>query len=199
MLIVGIISSVITLLLKALLDYLQEGAKDKRERKKLLFQRKTDAAEKAMSWYQEVFDCFVFMQAACDELKDGYTPQAYSKYMMSSQKANKLHDKTAINLNPLYLYFDFSKIENSHGVSDSFFRIYRIQKEIIELDIKVKKLINSGSTMDSKDVSILMNQGRPYFTKLSEELIIQIDSITEIQKSLRKDYICCSTRHKGDK
>ena len=61
MIIAGAIGSAITLLLTALLDYLKERYRAKIEIQKLVFQRRTDAVEKAISWYQEAIDCYRMM------------------------------------------------------------------------------------------------------------------------------------------
>lgn len=58
MIIAGAIGSAITLLLTALLDYLKERYRAKIEIPKLVFQRRTDAVERAISWYQEAIDCY---------------------------------------------------------------------------------------------------------------------------------------------
>ena len=53
MIVVAILGSTITLLITAVIDYFKEKHLSKLEKQKLVFQRKTDAAEKAMSWYQK--------------------------------------------------------------------------------------------------------------------------------------------------
>ena len=53
MIIAGAIGSAITLLLTALLDYLKERYRAKIDMRKIVFQRKTDVVERAVSWYQE--------------------------------------------------------------------------------------------------------------------------------------------------
>lgn len=56
MVIAGVIGSAITLLLTAIFDYLKERYQAKIEIQKIIFQRKTDAAENAISWLQESMD-----------------------------------------------------------------------------------------------------------------------------------------------
>lgn len=50
MIVAGIIASSITLLLTAILDLCKDRFREKLEFKKLIFQRKTDSVEKAISW-----------------------------------------------------------------------------------------------------------------------------------------------------
>lgn len=52
MIIAGVIGSVITLLITAIIDYYKERYMYNMEMRKMVFQRQTDAAEKAMSWFQ---------------------------------------------------------------------------------------------------------------------------------------------------
>ena len=194
MVIISILSSAATLLFKAFLDFLQEGAKDKRERKQLILQRKTDAAEKAMSWHQEAIDCFSFMQMACGELILGYGPQAYAKYQYAVQKMQKLSAEAPKNLNPLYLYFDASQVEQKYDATSSLNRMIFFQNEIAGIGLKIQELIEEGYSVDSEEIEELMNQEKPFLEKLSRELDIQIKSMADIQKTLRKDYAIYSIK-----
>ena len=194
MVIISILSSAATLLFKAFLDFLQERAKDKRERKQLILQRKTDAAEKAMSWYQEAIDCFSFMQMACGELILGYGSQAYAKYQYAVQKMQKLSAETPKNLNPLYLYFDASQVEQKYDATSSLNRMIFFQNEIAGIGLKIQELIEEGYSVDSEEIEELMNQEKPFLEKLSRELDIQIKSMADIQKTLRKDYAIYSIK-----
>lgn len=61
MIIAGALGSVITLLLTALLDLFKARYMAKLEMKKLLFQRKTDAVENAISCLHESVVCYRMM------------------------------------------------------------------------------------------------------------------------------------------
>lgn len=51
----GVIGSVITLVIKTIIDMMNSRNQYKRELKQQVFQRKTDAVKKAISWYQKKF------------------------------------------------------------------------------------------------------------------------------------------------
>ena len=188
MVIISLLTSAITLFLKAWLDYLLEGTKDKEERKKLILQRKTDAAEKAMSWFQEAIDSYLFLQMACDELLSGYNLQAYAKYSYAAQKMQKLSDGTSNDLHPLYLYMDVSQIEQKHDATSSLYRINFFMNEIANLGLKRQELLENGCSLESEEIKGLIVQAKPILENLSKELDIQISSMADIQKTLRKDY-----------
>ena len=52
----GLIGSLITIIIQAVINALSERIKYKRELRALVFKRKTEIVEKAMSWYQESLD-----------------------------------------------------------------------------------------------------------------------------------------------
>ncbi len=86
MIIAGVIGSAITLLLTALLDYLKERYRTKIEIQKLLFHRKADTVENAVSWLQEGIDCLRMMQSACDDIEEEYNPIVYERLLKSAYK-----------------------------------------------------------------------------------------------------------------
>lgn len=90
MIISGIIGSVITLICTAIIDLFKEKYKSNVELKKMVFQRQTDAAEKAMSWLQESLDCFRMLQFACAEINENLNPLAFRKLSNTSKQADKL-------------------------------------------------------------------------------------------------------------
>ena len=91
MIIAGVIGSVITLLITAIIDYYKERYKSSIEMRKMVFQRQTDAAEKAMSWFQESIDCFRMLQMACNEITEKYNPITVGKIMGAVKQADKLY------------------------------------------------------------------------------------------------------------
>lgn len=189
MIVISLLSSAITLLLKAFIDYMLENRKDKSELKKLMFQRKTDAVENAMSWYQEAIDCFSTMQMACEVLKEDFNTIDYSRYVLASQKAKALSEETAKRLNPLYLYYDVTQIEQKYDTTNSLYYIFNAVKEISKLDQKAKELSEEGLAPDSIEIKNVMNQGKSFFDGLYKALGIHIESMANLQKRLRLEYI----------
>ena len=87
----GFIGAVFALLLAVLMDYLKERFRSKMEMKRMVFQRQTDAAERAMSWYQEGIDSLRMLKMACDEVELDYNSATWMKFVTSSNKMNKLY------------------------------------------------------------------------------------------------------------
>ncbi|MBQ7945899.1 MAG: hypothetical protein IJ280_04215, partial [Bacteroidales bacterium] len=88
MIIAGIVGSVITLLLTAILDYLKEIHHNRIELKKILFQRKLEVVEKAMSWYQETLDMYYMLQTALKEYDKDCNPITVQKIQVACMKSN---------------------------------------------------------------------------------------------------------------
>ena len=195
MVLVGLFSSAFTLILKAFIDILTEGEKNKRELYKLMFQRKTDAVENAMSWYQESFDCLSAMRLACIELRNNLNTVDYSRFLISSQKAMKVSEEAPTRLNPLYLYYSPSEIEQNYETTTSLYYISSAQKEIYDIGQKILGLSENGILPESKEIKELMHQAQPIFDGLIRAIDVQIKTIVEIQKRLRVEYQDYSFKH----
>lgn len=188
MIVISLLSSAITLLLKAFLDNKSEKRKNRMELQKQVFQRKTDAVENAMSWYQEAIDCFSTMQMACKGLKEDFNTFDYSLYILTAQKVKQLSEETAEKLNPLYLYYNVSRIEQQFDTTHSLYYIIYALKEISNLDQKARELSEKGFAPDSIEIKNVMNQGKVLFDGLYKALDVHIESMANIQKRLRLEY-----------
>ena len=158
------------------------------ELQKQVFQRKTDAVENAMSWYQEAIDCFSTMQMACKGLKEDFNTFDYSLYILTAQKVKQLSEETAEKLNPLYLYYNVSRIEQQFDTTHSLYYIIYALKEISNLDQKARELSEKGFAPDSIEIKNVMNQGKVLFDGLYKALDVHIESMANIQKRLRLEY-----------
>ncbi len=87
---VGLGSSLITLIVTKIIDYRHEKKRFKRELFKLVFERKTNVVEKAMSWYQEAIDNYFLLQMSCDAYKEGLEEYAFARLIIASQQSDKL-------------------------------------------------------------------------------------------------------------
>lgn len=188
MIVAAILGSTITLLITAVIDYFKEKYRYKMEKHKLVFQRKTDAAEKAMSWYQEGADCLMMMQSACSDMEATFNPITSTKLIQSANQANQLYKETSLRLNPLYLYFDFRKIEEKHNVYSSMNFINETLAKIGEYGERAKQLRLNGKDDDSNDILELKSKSFSLFNELSKAFQDQIESIAAIQEELRKQY-----------
>lgn len=188
MIIAGVIGSAITLLLTAFLDYLKERYRAKIEIQKLLFHRKVDTVENAVSWLQEGIDCLRMMQSACNDIEEEYNPTVYERLLKSAIQANKLFEDTGKFLNRIYLYYNFADIENKYNTIESWDYINFAITEIGKLDQKALGLRNNGFSDDSEEIKLLRIQAINLFRNLSKSLNANIDSMVEILSKLRKEF-----------
>lgn len=186
--IAGVIGSSITLLLTALFDYLKEKHRAKIDMRKLVFQRKTDVVERAVSWYQEAIDCYRMMQSACNAMEEKYNPTTYSRLVLSFAQAGKLYDNTGKILNPIYLYYNFSDIERKYDIQHSWNYINYTINELGKLDQQILALYNQGLTDESDEVKALRTEAINILKKFSKAIDTQIVIIAEIMDKLRNDY-----------
>ena len=188
LIIAGVIGSTITLFLTAIIDFIKEKYRTKIEMQKLVFQRKTDAVERAISWYQEAIDCYRMMQTACDALEEEYNPTTYSRLVASFAQAGRLYENTSKVLNPIYLYYNFSDIESKYDIQYSWEYINFTIKELGKLDQQVLKLYNQGLTDDSNEIKTLRTNALDILKKFARAIDVQITIITEIMSKLREEY-----------
>lgn len=188
LIIAGVIGSTITLFLTAIIDFIKEKYRTKIEMQKLVFQRKTDAVERAISWYQEAIDCYRMMQTACDALEEEYNPTTYNRLEASFAQAGRLYENTSKVLNPIYLYYNFSDIESKHDIQYSWEYINFTIKELGKLDQQVLKLYNQGLTDDSNEIKTLRTKALDILKKFAIAIDVQITIITEIMSKLREEY-----------
>ncbi|MBO5673250.1 MAG: hypothetical protein J6S09_03050 [Paludibacteraceae bacterium] len=188
LIIAGVIGSTITLFLTAIIDFIKEKYRTKIEMQKLVFHRKTDAVERAISWYQEAIDCYRMMQTACDALEEEYNPTTYSRLVASFAQAGRLYENTSKVLNPIYLYYNFSDIESKYDIQYSWEYINFTIKELGKLDQQVLKLYNQGLTDDSNEIKTLRTKALDILKKFAIAIDVQITIITEIMSKLREEY-----------
>lgn len=188
MIITAILGSAITLLITAIIDYFKEKHLSKLEMHKLVFQRKTDAAEKAMSWFQESADCLIMIQTTCSDMGETYNPIICAELMQSANQASQLYKETSLRLNPIYLYFDFRKIEEKYNTFTSIKYINASLAQLGEYNEQANQLRQNGKDDSSKDIQDIINNSIYILHELSKALKDQIESIAAIQEELRKQY-----------
>lgn len=188
LIIAGIIGSVITLFLTAIIDFLKEMYRANIEERKIVFQRKLEAAENAISWFQESIDCYRIMQISCNEIGEEYNPVVWAKFVNSSSQANKLFLESSKKLNPLYLYFNMLDIENKYHLAASSEHINQAITIICILDQKAVALLNSGLSDESEEIKNLQQEAINSFKNISHAIDSQIAAISEMIKTLRSKY-----------
>lgn len=185
----GVIGSVITLLITAIIDFRKEKYRSKMEMKRMVFQRQTDAAERAMAWYQEGIDSLRMLKMACDEVELDYNSATWMKFVTSSNKMNKLYDSAGAELNPIYLYFDFSMIEEKNNSLKSMMYINYALTEIGKFEQQILNLKREGVSDDSNEIVEIYKKAIFLLKEMSKAIDDQINSMVESQFELRKYYM----------
>lgn len=188
MIIAGLIGSIITIIIKAIIDTHTDSVQYKQELKKLVFQRKTDAVERAMSWFQEAIDCYSIMQMGYNELGAKYNPVVLSKIESSLIKSLELYNESPIRLNQIYLYYDFSDIEYLFGTRESMEFINSTIASIGALDQDARALRLAGKDDESPEIQQLQARAIELFKGLPEAINTQMAHIAEIQNIIRREY-----------
>lgn len=188
MIIAGLIGSIITIIIKAIIDTHTDSVQYKQELKKLVFQRKTDAVERAMSWFQEAINCYSIMQMGYNELGAKYNPVVLSKIESSLIKSLELYDESPIRLNQIYLYYDFSDIEYLFGTRESMEFINSTIASIGALDQDARALRLAGKDDESPEIQQLQARAIELFKGLPEAINTQMAHIAEIQNIIRREY-----------
>lgn len=183
----GLIGSIITLAIKYLLERWSASAAYKRELRKQVFQRKTDAVERAMSWYQEAFDMYSLYQMAISEYDGTPNPAVMAKLQYVSMQTTKLMQETSVKLNPIYLYYDFSDINRKYQVLEST----QIMNKAFALIGQMQQHMPSGPVIDTEE----QKAREQWFSGLKQTLDIaasamenQKGAIVETQQRLRDEY-----------
>ena len=188
MIVAGIIASSITLLLTAILDLCKDRFREKLEFKKLIFQRKTDAVEKAISWLQESIDALRMMQNGCATVDDMYNSIVVEQLCRSSVQAQKLYNNTSVYLNPIYLYYDFRDIESKYNMYEAYEYINYALCEIAKLDQQAADLQNKGFARGCTENVLLQEKAISLYREISKSITSIVDAETEIINRLRQDY-----------
>ena len=180
---VGLGSSLITLICTKIIDICQEKKKFKRELFKLIFERKTSVVENAMSWYQEALDNYRMLQMSCTAYQEDRESYALNRLFIAAQQSDKLFKEAPSRLNPIYLYYDFSKVEQKYKSAESMEHINENMNKIATLLAKIQT-----AEFDSATLKASKGELKELLLSLSDSFNSQINTIFEIQNVLRNDY-----------
>lgn len=153
----------------------------KRTMQTLVFQHKLEIVEKAMSWYQEAIDTYCMFQMAIKTLGKENNELSIIRIQTSTAKSLKLFEESNSRLNPIYLYYDFSDVENKYNTKESNLQINKLCSTIADINFKTYDANSAQIDEDLKEQMI------DNFNKLADLFDMQITMITEIQGILRKE------------
>lgn len=180
---VGFGSSLMTLIITKIVDSFQEKKRFKRELFKLLFERKTNAVENAMSWYQEALDNYRLLQMGCKAFQDGLEDYAFARLYIACQQSDKLFKESSTRLNPIYLYYDFSQVEQRNKSPEALEYLNNNMNKVAALVTKIQ-----SSEIDSESSKSSRHELKELLLSLSDCFDNQISTIIEIQSILRNNY-----------
>lgn len=180
----GLLGSIITIIIQALLNNWFEGVKNRREIKKLVFQRKTEIVEKAMLCYQNAIDAYLTLQTGLKgSNKDFINPIAVGNIQAAIDRLNKL---SYDNENRIYLYYDFSDIVSKYHGRESMDAIDKLFLLVGEINQKISAI--EPSEFSKQLYEALHEKKIETFHILAEAINNQICILTEIETRLRNEY-----------
>lgn len=181
------LGSIVTIIVQYIVNYFSDEKKHKRELNKIVFVKKIETIEKAMSWYQEALDCYAMLRSSCNELNTKYSDFSYNKLCHAGSICQKLFSEASNRLNHIYLYYSFNEINNKYDSAGSIDYINFALAEISRLNQSASSLRNQGFTDDSKEILQMRNKAIDLLAKMISGIDVQIAIILEIQNVLRAD------------
>ena len=136
-----------------------------------------------MSWYQEALDNYKMLQMSCTAYQEGRENYAMDRLYIACQHSDKLFKEAPSRLNPIYLYYDFSKVEQKYKSSESIDEINDRINKIATLVIRIQSVES-----DSESIGDSKQELKELLLSLADSFNSQINIILEIQAILRNDY-----------
>lgn len=182
----GLVGSSITIVVQAVINAYNNKVKHKREIQLLVFQRKTEIVERAVSWFQESIDTYLALQMALRAYDKECNPITIERIHYFSIKSLNLYNEANSRLNSIYLYYNFSKIEDRFRGKESIELINRICAIIADIDYKI---YNSRPSEYAIQLREALNELKiDGFKMLADLFENQICILAEIQNRLREEY-----------
>ena len=182
----GLIGSILTLILQAVKDSVSEKVKHKRELRKLVFTRKLEVVEKAMSWLQESLDTYYILQTSLREYDKDCNPVTVMKLDAACRKCAILSQETPMRLNTLYLYYDFSEIEKRYHGRESLECMNKLITIVVKISYEISNI--TPSEFSEKLRAALHEQRVEAAHSLADAVDNYMYIISEIMQTLRKEY-----------
>lgn len=182
----GLVGSILTVVVQAIINAYINGVKHKREMQILVFQRKTEIVEKAISWYQEAIDNYLMLQLALRSYDKECNFMVMERIHTLSLKSMSLYNESGSRLNSIFLYYDFNDIYDKYKGIESLELINRCIGLIATIDYTV---FSSKPLEYTALVCEGLNKLKiDSLNMLADLLNNQIGILIEIQKRLREEY-----------
>lgn len=182
----GLLGSLITIIIQAIINAISDRVRHKRELCSIVFQRKLEVVEKAMSWYQETLDMYYMLQTALKEYDKDCNPITIQKIHVACIKSNKLFQEAETRLNSIYLYYDFSDIEKKYHGKESMDSINKLFTIVAEIGHKIATV--EPSEFSNQLCAALHEQRVKASHMLADAIDNQVYIILEIGQKLRNEY-----------
>ena len=182
----ALLGSLITIILQAIISVFMERTKHKRELKLKVFERKTEVVEKAMSWLQECCDTYRMLQMSLRAYDEKRNPYHCNGILSSVAKSDKLFRESESRFNSLYLYYDFSDIEEKyHGIESmrAIHKLISMASEITQIETNIQDrelMLRFAKTLNNERIDT--------FHLFADALDSQISINMEIMQRLRDEY-----------
>ena len=182
----GLLGSLVTIIIQAIINAISDRVRHKRELRSVVFQRKLEVVEKAMSWYQETLDMYYMLQSALKEYDKDCNPITIQKIQTACIKSSKLYQETESRLNSIYLYYDFSDIESKYNGKESMDCINKLFTLVAEIGYKIATV--EPSVFSDQLCAALHEQRVKASHMLADAIDNQVYIIFEIGQRLRNEY-----------
>lgn len=182
----GLLGSLVTIIIQAVISAISDRVRHKRELRSIVFQRKLEVVEKAMSWYQETLDMYYMLQTALKEYNNDCNPITIQKIQVACIKSSKLFQEAESRLNSIYLYYDFSDIEKKYHGKESMDCINKLFTLVAEIGHKIATV--EPSEFSNQLCAALHEQRVKASHMLADAIDNQVYIIFEIGQRLRNEY-----------
>ena len=182
----GLIGSILTLIIQAIVNAVSDKVKYKRELRKQVFARKLEVAENAMTWFQETMDTYYILQTSLREYDKECNPVTVAKLDAACSKCAWLFQETPRRLNSMYLYYDFSEIEKKYHGRESMECMNQLITIVAKISYQISNL--TPSEFSEKLRAELHGQRVEAAHSLADAIDNQMCIISEIMQSLREEY-----------
>lgn len=182
----GLLGSLVTIIIQAVISAISDRVRHKRELRSVVFQRKLEVVEKAMSWYQETLDMYYMLQTALKEYDNDCNPITIQKIQVACIKSSKLFQEAESRLNSIYLYYDFSDIEKKYHGKESMDCINKLFTLVAEIGHKIATV--EPSEFSNQLCAALHEQRVKASHMLADAIDNQVYIVFEIGQRLRNEY-----------
>lgn len=182
----ALLGSLVTLVAKWGFDLVTESIRDKRERRKIIFQRKAETAERAMGAYIEYYNNCSYLKEAVSKITPDMSPVNISMIEDAIEKDRIFKERFHEELNSVQLYYDFSETCEQYNMNELSNTIVSLGEIICKTNVDISTACQKGMTNE---------QLAPTYRQLCDEYHLYAQALDAYMKGLsailgllREDY-----------